>query len=76
MRVAANRVDVMRRTIEQFKHFERSTDDGWSNRIREQIWSRTLTQNVNHLSPSSRVAASATAQCLSKRRVDDLVEEQ
>src|SRR6202140_3700224 len=72
LRVLAKAHTGFFRMLEQVKYLERSTHNRRSNRVREQIRTRPLPQQVHNLSPRAGVTPAGSAQRLAERSRDDV----
>ena len=59
-------------TCEQVEDFERRGDDGWGDRVGEEIGARTLAQELDDLFAAAGVAAAGAAEGFAERAGDDV----
>ena len=70
--VALKLVAQLRAALEQIEHRDRRADDHRRHRVREQIGSRALPQQLDHLAPAAGKAARCTAERLAQGAGDDV----
>ena len=60
------------RGLEQVEHRERGGDDGWSDRVAEQVRARTLLEQLDDLGAGGDVPAGSSTECFAECAGDDV----